>query len=66
MRANANMRKQLDEHPYQTILIILLYAAGVATFPSAKIANAFGGGETAAMAVDLNAGFRKYNSDFGM
>lgn len=57
MRANANMRKQLDEHPYQTILIILLYAAGVATFPSAKIANFFGGGEISAMLIDLIARF---------
>lgn len=57
MRANSNMRRQLDEHPYQTILIILLYAAGVATFPSVKIANLFDGGETTAMAVDLIARF---------
>ena len=57
MRENANMRRQLDQHPYQTILIILLYAAGVATFPSIKIANVFGGGETAAMVVDLIARF---------
>ncbi len=41
MTPNANMRRQAVEHPYQTILLVVLYAAGAASLPIEQVVGLF-------------------------